>query len=128
MSSAVKPITAYLIDDDASVLKALGRLLRASGMRSVAFSSVEAFMGAEIMSEDACLIADIRLENEDGIEIPRLMAERGLHLPVIFLTAVDTEETRRQALKAGAAAFFRKPVDDQALIDAIRWTLGRRGH
>ena len=117
--------TVYLIDDDASVLGALGRLLRVYGLTCVPFSSIDAFMKAEIVTGDACVIADIRLDHEDGLEIPQRLAERDLRLPVIFLTAVDTEEIRVQAQKAGAAAFFRKPVDSQALIDAIRWALGR---
>ena len=124
-SAVVKTATVYLIDDDASVLGAVSRLLRIHRMTCVPFSSIDAFMKAEISTKDACVIADIRLDHGDGLEIPQLLAERGLRLPVIFLTAADTEEIRIQAQKAGAAAFFRKPVDSQALIDAIRWALGR---
>jgi FixJ family two-component response regulator len=121
---AITP-TVYVIDDDPSVLKALSRLLRVSGLDSIPLPSIASFMESDISDQDACVLADIRLENEDGLVIPRLLAERGLRLPVIFLTAVDTKEVRSRARQAGAAAFFRKPVDDQALIDAIRWALGR---
>jgi FixJ family two-component response regulator len=63
-----------------------------------------------------------------GLELPALLASAGRRLPVILVTAHDTEETRDIAQRAGAAAYFRKPVDDQALLDAIAWTLIHEPH
>ena len=59
----------------------------------------------------------------NGLELQRELAARGSNLPVIFITGYDTEEVRRQADKEGIYGYFRKPVDDQALLDAIRWAL-----
>ena len=124
VATVAKTGTVYLIDDDESVLSALCRVLRINGLTCVPFSSIDAFLKAEIVTQDACVIADIRLDHEDGLEVPQRLADRGSRLPVIFLTAVDTEEVRAQAHEAGAVAFFRKPVDIQALIDAVRWAQG----
>lgn len=123
MNAAVKTATIYVVDDDPSIQRALVRLMRSAGMECVAFASIEAFLAAEIAPGDACVIADVRLDHDDGLRIPQLLAERGSRLPVIFLTALDTQDTRSRAHQAGAVAFFRKPVDDQALIDIIHWAL-----
>lgn len=123
MEPAAAAATIYVIDDDASVVVALGRLLRSHGFVCVPNSSIGAFMSGEIAKENACVVVDIRLDRENGLVLPRLLRDRGLRLPVIVLTAVDSEEARFESLKAGALAFFRKPVDDQALVDAIRWAL-----
>ena len=60
----------------------------------------------------------------NALELPELLARSGRKLPVIYTTAHDTDEMREMAQRAGAAAFFRKPVDDQALLDAITWAVG----
>ena len=126
MSGRSVATTVYVIEDDAYFRSALARLLRAYGFNFVGLPSIRAFMDADIDPDRACVVADIRLDDgEDGLTIPRRLTERGLNLPVIFLTAVDTEEMRAQARQAGAAAFFRKPVADQALVDAIRWAVDR---
>lgn len=116
--------TVYVIDDDASVLQALGRLVRSAGMHPQLFSSVETFLDIDQPVKEACVVADIRLGGKTGLELPARLRDRHWPLPVIFLTAQDTEATRSAARQAGAAAFFRKPVDDQALLDTIEWVLG----
>jgi len=118
-----QPRTVYLIDDDPSVRAALNRLLRVCGLDVQAFESVDAFLAKLPTATNSCVVADIRLPGTDGLELPALLADRDLEIPVIFLTAQDTEETRGAARRAGAAGYFRKPVDDQALLDAIEWAL-----
>jgi len=61
-----------------------------------------------------------------GLELPTLLETTGRKLPVIFVTAHDTPETREHALRVGAAGYFRKPVDELALLDAIAWALQQR--
>jgi FixJ family two-component response regulator len=126
MGATIAAATVYIVDDDPSIRCALPRLLRSAGMYAAAFDSLASLLEADLKTEDACIVADIRLEHEDGLALPHLLAERGLKLPVVFLTAVDAPDSRRQAYEAGGAAFFRKPVDDQALIDSIRWVLSAR--
>ena len=126
MNARVATPTVYVVDDDISIRRALPRLLRTVGMEAVDFDSLTALLAEDLRREDACIVADIRLDHEDGLQLPRLLAARGLRLPVIFLTAVDTADMRERAFRAGGAAFFCKPVDDQALIDAIRWALAKQ--
>ncbi len=115
--------TVYIIDDDESVRRALSRLLSSAGLDAVGFASMEAFAEADLGGPDACVIADVRMPGGSGLDLPELMRRKGRELPVIILTAQDTEPTRAAAKRAGAAAFFRKPVDDQALLDVIYWVL-----
>lgn len=117
----------YIVDDDVPVQKAYARLLRSAGLDSVTFSSIDEFLGVDISAEQACVIADVHMPGASALELPSRLSRRGLDLPVIFVTAEDTEQTRERVRRAGGVSYFRKPVDDQALIDAINWVIsGRR--
>jgi two-component system response regulator TtrR len=87
------------------------------------FEAAEDFLKGQLREENTCLISDMKLKGLSGIELQQQLAERGIKIPVIFLTAFDTNEIRQQAKQAGAAAYFRKPVDDQALLDTIHWAI-----
>ena len=117
------PITVYLFDDDASVRRALVRLIRAAGMRAESFETVSRLVNMRQFAERACVVADICLPETSGLELPVLLARQGRGLPVIFITAQDTEKNRAAARRAGAICLFRKPVVGQALIDAIAWAI-----
>ncbi|HEY5705316.1 MAG TPA: response regulator [Terrimicrobiaceae bacterium] len=120
------PVQVYIVDDEPSVCTAYARLVRSARMRPRTFESVEEFLRADLSDENACVISDVRMSGASGLELPVLLARAGRHLPVIFVTAHDTRETRDIAQRAGAAAYFRKPVDDQALLDAVAWALSIR--
>ncbi len=115
------PVTVYIVDDDPSVRQALARLVQSAGMRAEVFETVPALVGLARLAEAACVIADIRLPDVSGLELPGLLARHGHRPPVIFVTAYDNEQHREAARRSGAAGFFRKPVDGQALLDAIAW-------
>ena len=117
------PTRIYIVDDEPLVCTAYSRLVRSAKMEAHAFSSVEAFLEAEISDENACLICDVVMPDVSGLELPALLARAGRRLPVIFVTAHDTPETRELARRSGAAAYFHKPADDQALLDAVAWAL-----
>jgi FixJ family two-component response regulator len=119
-------ISVYIVDDEPSICTAYARLMRAANMQPRTFASVEEFLRSDLSDENACVISDVRMPGTSGLDLPGLLARAGRHLPVIFTTAHDTRETRELAHRAGAAAYFRKPVDDQALLDAVAWALG--GH
>jgi two-component system response regulator FixJ len=118
-----REITVFVIDDDKSVQRALARLLGVADFHVVTFSSVNQFLSLQEWPATACVIADIRMPGIDSMLLPELLAAKGLRYPVILLTAQDTLENRSAASQAGAAAFFRKPVDDQALMDSIIWAM-----
>ena len=120
------PVQIYIVDDEPSVCTAYARIVRSAKMQPRTFESVEEFMHADLSDENACVISDVRMPGTSGLELPALLTRAGRHLPVIFVTAHDTPETRDIAQRAGAAAYFRKPVDDQALLDAVAWALSKR--
>ena len=121
------PIRVYIVDDEPSICTAYARLARSAKMQPRTFASVEDFMRSDFSDENACVISDVQFTGKSGLELPVLLGRAGHHLPVIFVTAHDTPETRDMAQRFGAAGYFRKPVDDQALLDAIAWAIsGRR--
>jgi FixJ family two-component response regulator len=122
------PIQVYIVDDEPSICTAYARLVRSAKMRPRTFASVEDFLCAEVEDENACVVSDVQFPGKSGLELPVLLGRAGHHLPVIFVTAHDTPETRDRAQRYGAAAYFSKPVDDQALLDAIRWALSGQEH
>jgi len=120
---AAKQAMVYVIEDDASVRRALERLLRSAGLEVRAFANAAAFLKAGCRAENACVVADVCMQGMSGLQLQRELQQAGSPLRFIFVTAQDTEETRAEAIRAGGAALFVKPVDDQALLDAIHWTL-----
>ncbi len=118
-------ILIYVVDDAASVHQALEMPFISADMEALAFKSAEDFLEYEFREEKACLITDIKMKGLSGLELQQQLNERGIKLPVIFLTAFDSTESRQQAEQAGAVGYFRKPVDDQALLDTIQWVLSR---
>jgi FixJ family two-component response regulator len=117
------PATIYIVDDEPSICTAYARLMRSARMQPRTFASVEDFMESDIACENACVISDVRMPGTSGLELPALLARSGRRLPVIFVTAHDTSETRELAHRLGASSYFRKPVDEDALLDAIAWAL-----
>lgn len=80
-------------------------------------------MRSDFEDENACVVSDVQFPGKSGLELPVLLGRAGHRLPVVFVTAHDTPETRDLAMRFGAAGYFRKPVDDQALLDAISWAI-----
>jgi FixJ family two-component response regulator len=114
----------YIIDDESSVSEAYARLVRSAKMLPRTFASVDEFMRTALVDANACVISDVRMPGTSGLELPCLLTRAGRTLPVILVTAHDTQEVRDHARRVGAAAYFRKPVDDQALLDAITLAVG----
>jgi len=117
----------YVIDDDESVRKALKRLLRSANLDVETFSSAEEFLSNSKQGESACIVMDIRMPGLTGFDLQKRLLLKGVPIPVIVISASDDVQTREHARELGAVNFFRKPVDDQALLDAIWWaTSGNR--
>ena len=111
--------TIALIDDDESVRRALGRLLRSAGLEVEAYASAEEYLGSRGPSTPDCLVLDVRMTGMSGLELQRQLASSGRCVPVVFITAHEDEQARRVALGAGAVDFLRKPFDDRILLDAV---------
>jgi len=116
----------YIVDDDDSVRRAMKRLIRSAGMDVRTFASAQEFLAFKDMGPNGCMILDITLQGMSGLELYGELRAKGFALPAIFITGFDTPETRDQAKKAGAAGYFRKPIDDQALLDSIQWAVTKQ--
>jgi len=108
-----------VVDDDASVCRSVGRLLRAVGIDSVSYPSAEAFLSRSSHSDFDCLVLDIQLQGMSGIELCRQLGESGWRTPVVFITEYDELEIREQALLTGCAAFLRKNEVGRIVVTAI---------
>ena len=110
------PALISIVDDDDSIRKGLGRLFRSVGFDVEGFASAEEFLNSGDLRRSSCLILDLRMPGMGGLELQsRLIAGRW-QIPVIFLTAHSDEQSRAQALKAGAIDFVGKPFDEESLI------------
>lgn len=114
------PGTVFVIDDDAGVRKALARLLRASGWDVLAFASPQEFLVQHDPSEPGCLVLDVALPQQNGLDFERELAASGAGRPVVFITGQGDVPTSVRAMKAGAVDFLTKPFGDSELLAAVR--------
>jgi len=108
-----------IVDDDASVRRSTGRLIRSLGFQAETFASAAEFLSSGRADQTACLLLDVRMPDIDGLELQRRLADRTPRIPIVFLTARASEEEERRALSAGAVEFLRKPVAKEALLRVI---------
>ena len=116
----------YVIDDDESVRRAFQLLFQSADFDVRTFCSADEFLESAPFRDDGCIILDMRMPGMTGLDLQKELASRNIQIPVIVVSAYDDAPTRDLARELGAVAFFRKPVDDQALIDAILWVLGEK--
>jgi two-component system, LuxR family, response regulator FixJ len=117
--------TVFVVDDDASMRRALERLLRSAGWKVEAFASADEFLGRAPGAGAGCLILDVRMPGMSGPELHERMAERAISLPIVFLTGHGDVTTGVRAMKRGAVDFLLKPVDDRLLLRTVRHALER---
>lgn len=96
------------------------RLIRSAGTESRVFVSAQEFLEFKYRKFNSCMVVDITPAGMSGLELQQRLRVQGSKLSVIFITGFDTPETRNQAKKAGAAGYFSKPIDGQALLDSIQ--------
>jgi FixJ family two-component response regulator len=108
-----------VVDDDPSMLKAAGDLLDAHGLTASVFVSAEEFLASGAAAQVDCVLLDIHLGGLSGIELRQQLKSSRPALPVIFMTALDDEGMRWQALQSGCVTCLRKPFPARQLIDAI---------
>ena len=121
--------TIYLIDDDVSVRRGLGRLLRAAGYNVVTCDTPEAFLALPSLTTPACLLLDVRMPRMTGLELQSALHDEGRDPPIVMLSGHADATTSERALSAGAVAVLSKPVELNALVDALERGLARdRSH
>jgi FixJ family two-component response regulator len=108
-----------VVDDEEPVRIALRRLLRSADLEVEMFPSGAEFLDSLKSHQPACLVLDLHMPRINGFAVLTRLAEAGTRLPVVVITGHDSSETRTRALAGGVSAYLRKPVDDQALLEAI---------
>lgn len=119
MKSSIAAPTVFIVDDDNAVRDSLALLLGLRGYATANFESGEALLGGVAPDARGCILLDLRMPGIDGLRVQTELAARGIHLPVIILTAHGDVPAARAALKAGAFDFLEKPVDDSAMLATI---------
>lgn len=117
--------SVFIVDDDASTLRALSRLLSLSGYAVEAFASAPEFLGRHQPADRGCVLADLRMPHMSGLELQATLARSGNPLPVIFLTAHGDIPTSVQAIRGGAEDFLTKPVHKGKLLTAVQRALAQ---
>lgn len=123
-----------VVDDDLAIREATRSLLKSNGFRTQVFQSAEEFLASPHLPETKCLILDVQMPGMSGRELQRRLIAKEQRIPIIFISAQESREVRREVLRAGAVAFLGKPFSEEALLQAIRLALGAadekgcRGH
>jgi len=118
--SSVTPTYVAVVDDDESICRSFGRLLRAAGLQPITYGSAESFLADNKHPQFGCLVLDIRLGEMSGIELARRLSDQGWHTPFIFITAFDDPEARRAAEALGCSAYLRKTDPGAEVLETIR--------
>ena len=112
-----------VVDDDESVRRTTTLLIESFGFRAAAFESAETFLNSGHLHDTSCLIVDVQMPGMDGLQLQSHLAAAGCGIPIIFITAYESKDSRQRAMQAGAAAFLGKPFSDEQLLQIIRSAL-----
>jgi FixJ family two-component response regulator len=114
------PMLIAIVDDDPGVRGSLHSLLRSVGMQGVGFATAEALLDYAQPVDLDCVVTDLHMPGMSGLDLQKELTCRHWPQPLIVMTAYPTEAARQQALSAGAKGFLTKPVDPDALLEAIK--------
>lgn len=109
-----------IVDDDARIRTALQRLFRFARYRVEAFRTADAFLRSLAVRKPSCVVLDLHLPGMTGVELLRRLAARDDSPPVVVITAYDDERTENQCESLGSKRYVRKPIDCDALLDAVK--------
>jgi len=115
----------HVVDDDAAFRTAIARLLQACGYRVALYESGDRLLQSRPDSDPGCILLDIKMTGVDGLELQDQLAQRGVILPIVFLTGYGDIPTSVRAIKAGAEDFLSKPVSRETLLEAVERALAR---
>jgi FixJ family two-component response regulator len=117
--------TVFVVDDDADVRASIQGLLKSVGLRSQCFGTTQEFLRNKRPDEPSCLVLDVRLPGVNGLDFQHELADAGVQIPIVFITAHGDIPMTVRAMKSGAVEFLTKPFRDQDLLDAIHQALDR---
>jgi FixJ family two-component response regulator len=124
LADGEKPIV-YIVDDDASLRDAVGRLFRSVGLQVRLFGSGPELLRNKLAEAASCLVLDIRLPGVSGLDFQSELAKANIHIPIIFMTGHGDIPMSVRAMKAGAIDFLTKPFRDQDMLDVVALALNR---
>jgi FixJ family two-component response regulator len=125
LESSIRSLVS-IVDDDESVRESLPDLIRQFGFAAQAFSSAEAFLASDAVSETSCLLLDIAMPGMSGLDLQRELTRRRQKIPIVFITAQGDRTVRPHLLAQGAVECLIKPFSDTALLDALNVALRMR--
>jgi FixJ family two-component response regulator len=117
--------TVFVVDDDADVRASIQGLLKSVGLRSQCFGTPQEFLRNKRPDEPSCLVLDVRLPGVNGLDFQHELADAGVQIPIVFITAHGDIPMTVRAMKSGAVEFLTKPFRDQDLLDAVNQALDR---
>jgi FixJ family two-component response regulator len=112
--------SVFVVDDDRSMRTSLKRLLREHGFDATGFESASALLTHSDFSLAVCIVLDIDLDGQSGIDLRRWLANEGVRAPVIYITGNDSHANRSAAIESGCVAYLTKPFTTQSIIEAIK--------
>lgn len=114
------PERIFVVDDDASFRKSLSRLFRTHGFEIETFDSAENFLKIDLANRSGCIVLDVQMPGLSGLDVQEALAKAECTMPIIFLSGRGDIPMSVRAMKTGAVDFLTKPVDEEALLKAIR--------
>jgi FixJ family two-component response regulator len=111
--------TVHIVDDDESIRLSLDSLFRSVGLTTRLYGTAREFLAAELGEEPCCLVLDVRLPGQSGLDFQQQLADGGTHIPVVMMTGHGDIPMSVRAMKAGAVDFLAKPFRDQEMLDAV---------
>ena len=117
--------TVFVVDDEPSVRRGVGRLVRSAGFKVETFASAEEFLNRSPTDEPSCLVLDVQMPGLTGLELQEAISKTEDAIPIVFITGHGDVPMSVRAMKAGAVDFLQKPFDDRDLLDAIELAVAR---
>ena len=115
----------FVVDDDASVRRSLARLVKAAGYQAETFASVREFLARAPYEGPCCLVLDVRMPGLTGLQLQEALGTAGQHVAIVFITGHRDVPVSVKAMKGGAVDFLTKPVDEAALLGAVKQAMAR---
>jgi FixJ family two-component response regulator len=125
MNAVPQQSVVFVVDDDEAVRDALARLFRSVGMQTEVFGSAAEFLQSKLPDAASCLILDVRLPGQSGLDFQAVLAKANIHIPIIFMTGHGDIPMTVRAMKGGAIDFLAKPFRDQDMLDAVATAIDR---
>jgi RNA polymerase sigma factor (sigma-70 family) len=117
--------TVYVVDDDASVRKSVGRLLRTAGLQVEAFASADEFLAHPSSNETACLLLDLKMPGRNGLELQEALVAARKPIPIVFVSGHGDIPASVRAMKGGAVDFLTKPYSVEELLEAVERAMAK---